>query len=138
MLALTLPGVAIFHARNLEVALSGLVVITLCKGLVVQDVDLIAHFLHEEKLGLILLGLMIRFGSSAGVAMSNLYPQAKKNTLAWLREGCDVPAAYVLGFAVHYLLLGWHPDVLPETWPARSAPFSEHPAAFACRQRATV
>ena len=57
-------------------------------------------------------GSMIWFGSSAGVAMSNLYPQAK-NTLIWLREGWHVPVAYVLGFLVMYLLLGWHPDVLP-------------------------
>ncbi len=57
-------------------------------------------------------GSMIWFGSSAGVAMSNLYPQAK-NTLAWLREGWHVPIAYVLGFAAMYLLLGWHPDTLP-------------------------
>jgi Na+/H+ antiporter NhaD/arsenite permease-like protein len=57
-------------------------------------------------------GSMIWFGSSAGVAMSNLYPQAK-NTLVWLREGWHVPVAYVLGFMAMYLLLGWHPDVLP-------------------------
>lgn len=57
-------------------------------------------------------GSMIWFGSSAGVAMSSLYPQAK-NTLIWLREGWHVPVAYVLGFLIMYLLLGWHPDVLP-------------------------
>jgi Na+/H+ antiporter NhaD/arsenite permease-like protein len=57
-------------------------------------------------------GSMIWFGSSAGVAMSNFYPQAK-HTLTWLREGWHVPVAYVLGFAAMYLLLGWHPDVLP-------------------------
>ncbi|MEQ1593197.1 MAG: citrate transporter [Thiobacillaceae bacterium] len=57
-------------------------------------------------------GSMIWFGSSAGVALSTLYPQAK-NTLAWLREGWHVPVAYVLGFAAMYLLLGWHPDALP-------------------------
>lgn len=57
-------------------------------------------------------GSMIWFGSSAGVAMSNLYPQAK-NTLSWLREGWHVPVAYVLGFATLYLLLGWHPDAIP-------------------------
>lgn len=57
-------------------------------------------------------GSMIWFGSSAGVAMSNLYPEAK-NTLTWLREGWHVPVAYVLGFATLYLVLGWHPDALP-------------------------
>lgn len=59
-------------------------------------------------------GSMIWFGSSAGVAMSNLYPEAK-NTLTWLREGWHVPVAYVLGFAALYLLLGWHPDAAPVT-----------------------
>ena len=57
-------------------------------------------------------GSMIWFGSSAGVALSSQYPQAK-NTLAWLREGWHVPVAYVLGFAVMAGLLGWNPDVLP-------------------------
>lgn len=57
-------------------------------------------------------GSMIWFGSSAGVAISNLYPQAK-NTLVWLKEGWHVPVAYVLGFAVLYLTMGWHPDALP-------------------------
>lgn len=57
-------------------------------------------------------GSMIWFGSSAGVALSSQYPQAK-NTLTWLREGWHVPVAYVLGFAVMAGLLGWHPEVLP-------------------------
>jgi Na+/H+ antiporter NhaD/arsenite permease-like protein len=57
-------------------------------------------------------GSMIWFGSSAGVAMSNLYPKAK-NTGTWLKEGWHVAVAYVLGFAALYLALGWHPDPLP-------------------------
>jgi Na+/H+ antiporter NhaD/arsenite permease-like protein len=57
-------------------------------------------------------GSMIWFGSSAGVAMSNLFPKAK-NTGTWLREGWHVPVAYVLGFAAMYLLLGWHPEPMP-------------------------
>jgi Na+/H+ antiporter NhaD/arsenite permease-like protein len=55
-------------------------------------------------------GSMIWFGSSAGVALSALYPEAK-STQAWLRHGWHVAAAYVLGFAALLLLLGWHPDV---------------------------
>ena len=54
-------------------------------------------------------GSMIWFGSSAGVALSNMYPEAKSVGL-WLRHGWHVAIAYVLGFAVMLALLGWHPD----------------------------
>jgi hypothetical protein len=53
-------------------------------------------------------GSMIWFGSSAGVAISNSYPEAK-SVGAWLRNGWHVPIAYVVGFAVMYWLLGWQP-----------------------------
>jgi Na+/H+ antiporter NhaD/arsenite permease-like protein len=54
-------------------------------------------------------GSMIWFGSSAGVALSNMYPEAKSVGL-WLRHGWHVAVAYVIGFAVMLALLGWHPD----------------------------
>ena len=54
-------------------------------------------------------GSMIWFGSSAGVALSNMYPEAKSVTL-WLRHGWNVALAYVVGFAVMLLVVGWHPD----------------------------
>ena len=53
-------------------------------------------------------GSMLWFGSSAGVALSNMYPEAKSVGL-WLRHGWFVPIAYVLGFAVMLLVVGWHP-----------------------------
>lgn len=53
-------------------------------------------------------GSMIWFGSSAGVALSNMYPQAK-SVGAWLRHGWHVALAYVIGFAVLFLTLGWQP-----------------------------
>lgn len=53
-------------------------------------------------------GSMIWFGSSAGVALSNLYPQAK-SVGAWLINGWHVALAYVLGFAALMLTLGWQP-----------------------------
>ncbi len=53
-------------------------------------------------------GSMIWFGSSAGVALSNMYPQAK-SVGAWLRHGWYVPVAYVIGFAALLLILGWQP-----------------------------
>jgi Na+/H+ antiporter NhaD/arsenite permease-like protein len=54
-------------------------------------------------------GSMIWFGSSAGVALSNMYPEAKSVGL-WLRHGWYVAVAYVVGFFVMLAVLGWHPD----------------------------
>jgi Na+/H+ antiporter NhaD/arsenite permease-like protein len=53
-------------------------------------------------------GSMIWFGSSAGVAISNMYPQAK-SVGEWLRHGWHVTLAYVLGFFVMMAVMGWHP-----------------------------
>ena len=53
-------------------------------------------------------GSMIWFGSSAGVAVSNLYPDAK-NVGRWLYHGWHVAIGYVIGFFVLLALLGWHP-----------------------------
>ncbi|MEW5755344.1 MAG: citrate transporter [Pseudomonadota bacterium] len=53
-------------------------------------------------------GSMIWFGSSAGVALSNMYPEAKSVGL-WLRHGWHVAVAYVVGFMVMLGLLGWQP-----------------------------
>lgn len=54
-------------------------------------------------------GSMMWFGSSAGVALSNMYPEAKSVGL-WLRHGWYVAVAYVVGFFVMLAVLGWHPD----------------------------
>ena len=53
-------------------------------------------------------GSMIWFGSSAGVAVANLRPEARSVGL-WLRHGWPVAVAYVIGFFACLLLLGWHP-----------------------------
>ena len=53
-------------------------------------------------------GSMLWFGSSAGVALSVMYPQAKSTRL-WLRHGWHVAVAYALGFGVLMLLVGWEP-----------------------------
>src|SRR5687767_8759100 len=55
-------------------------------------------------------GSMIWFGSSAGVAISNMYPQAK-SVGSWLRHGWHIAIAYVAGFFVMLAVLGWNPDV---------------------------
>ena len=56
-------------------------------------------------------GSMIWFGSSAGVAVSNLFTQAK-SVGQWLRQGWHVAVGYVVGFIVLMLLMGWHPEAL--------------------------
>ena len=56
-------------------------------------------------------GSMVWFGSSAGVALSNMYPEAK-SVGAWLKAGWHIAVAYVVGFAVMLLVLGWHPEAL--------------------------
>jgi Na+/H+ antiporter NhaD/arsenite permease-like protein len=53
-------------------------------------------------------GSMIWFGSSAGVALSNQYPEIR-SVAVYLRHGWHVIIAYIVGFIVLLLLLGWHP-----------------------------
>jgi len=53
-------------------------------------------------------GSMIWFGSSAGVALSNTFPEAKSVGL-WLRHGWAVAIAYVVGFFVLLMVHGWAP-----------------------------
>lgn len=53
-------------------------------------------------------GSMIWFGSSAGVALSNMFPEAK-SVGRWVRHGWYIVLAYVVGFAVMLAVSGWHP-----------------------------
>ena len=53
-------------------------------------------------------GSMLWFGSSAGVAVSNLFPEAK-SVGQWLRHGWMIPVGYVVGFFAMLLVLGWYP-----------------------------
>jgi hypothetical protein len=53
-------------------------------------------------------GSMLWFGSSAGVALSSMYPEMK-NTAAYLRHGWHVALAYVIGFFIMLALHGWQP-----------------------------
>ena len=53
-------------------------------------------------------GSMLWFGSSAGVALSNLFPEAK-SAVQWLRHGWFIAVGYVVGFFALLLILGWHP-----------------------------
>jgi Na+/H+ antiporter NhaD/arsenite permease-like protein len=51
-------------------------------------------------------GSMTWFGSSAGVAITNEFPEAR-SLVRWIREGWFVPLAYLVGFAVMLLVWGW-------------------------------
>ena len=72
-------------------------------------------------------GSMIWFGSSAGVAIANMYPEARSVGL-WLRHGWFIAVSYVVGFFVMYAIVGWNPDaahrkrVEQDTRYQRSAP----------------
>ena len=57
-------------------------------------------------------GSMIWFGSSAGVAVAGMMPEAK-SAARWLKEGWPVVLAYVAGFFLMLALLGWNPETLP-------------------------
>lgn len=53
-------------------------------------------------------GSMIWFGSSAGVALSNQYPEAR-SAVKWLLHGWWVVLGYVAGFFALLYVMGWHP-----------------------------
>ncbi len=55
-------------------------------------------------------GSMIWFGSSAGVAVTNLYPEAR-SVLQWLRHGWFIAVAYVVAFFAMLTFWPWHPDL---------------------------
>ena len=57
-------------------------------------------------------GSMIWFGSSAGVALSNIYPESRSVGL-WLRHGWHVALGYVAGFFVMLAVIGFHPGSTP-------------------------
>ena len=67
-------------------------------------------------------GSMIWFGSSAGVALSNLFTEAK-DAGRWLYHGWHVTLAYVIGFFALLFVLGWQPHA-----PHKSAPIETSPA----------
>ena len=71
-------------------------------------------------------GSMVWFGSSAGVALTNMYPEGR-SVVRWVKEGWYVPVAYVVGFFVMLGLLGWNPTAERDSpWP-RVAQEAPHP-----------
>jgi Na+/H+ antiporter NhaD/arsenite permease-like protein len=53
-------------------------------------------------------GSMIWFGSSAGVAITNKFPEGR-HVGKWLKHGWHVAVAYVIGFFALFLTIGWEP-----------------------------
>lgn len=73
-------------------------------------------------------GSMLWFGSSAGVALANMYPEAK-SAGRWLRHGWHVALAYVVAFIALVVLRGWEPEVI------HKAPLSDTPAVAPAHPR---
>ena len=65
-------------------------------------------------------GSMIWFGSSAGVALSNQYPEAK-NVFQYVKNGWHVTLAYLVGFALIMGIIGWQPHPPHKKIPTSSA-----------------
>lgn len=53
-------------------------------------------------------GSMIWFGSSAGVAITNKFPEAR-HVGRWVKNGWHIAVAYIIGFFVLFLTMGWEP-----------------------------
>lgn len=53
-------------------------------------------------------GSMIWFGSSAGVALTNMFPEGK-SVFRWIRAGWWVALGYVIGFFALLFIVGWNP-----------------------------
>jgi Na+/H+ antiporter NhaD/arsenite permease-like protein len=70
-------------------------------------------------------GSMIWFGSSAGVALSNLFPEAR-SVGAWLKSGWHVAVAYIIGFFVMLAVVGWHPHAPHKTTPVMQMNVQPH------------
>lgn len=70
-------------------------------------------------------GSMMWFGSSAGVAISSIYPEAK-SVVKWVQYGWHVIVAYIIGFFVLLGTMGWHPHP-PHKNQQHVAPTEIHP-----------
>lgn len=53
-------------------------------------------------------GSMIWFGSSAGVAITNKFPEGR-NVFSWIKNGWHIAVAYVIGFFALFFIMGWEP-----------------------------
>jgi Na+/H+ antiporter NhaD/arsenite permease-like protein len=61
-------------------------------------------------------GSMVWFGSSAGVAISNMFNEAKSVT-GWVKNGWHIILGYIVGFSILLLVMGWHPHAPHKNYP---------------------
>ncbi len=77
-------------------------------------------------------GSMMWFGSSAGVAITNKFPEGR-NVLLWVKNGWHVVVAYIIGFFALYLTMGWEPADNKEhkviNCPVPGCPMADKPVA---------
>jgi Na+/H+ antiporter NhaD/arsenite permease-like protein len=71
-------------------------------------------------------GSMMWFGSSAGVALANLFPEAR-SVGQWVRHGWAIPVGYVAGYLVMLAVVGWEPHE-PHKGGAHAPPAAAAPA----------
>ena len=75
-------------------------------------------------------GSMVWFGSSAGVAITNKFPEGR-NVFLWLKKGWHIAPAYIIGFIALYLIMGWNPSDNKEhkiiNCPVPGCPMAEKP-----------
>jgi Na+/H+ antiporter NhaD/arsenite permease-like protein len=76
-------------------------------------------------------GSMVWFGSSAGVAITNKFPEGR-DVFLWLRKGWHIALAYVVGFFALFMIMGWEPADNKEhkviDCPVPGCPFGKVPA----------
>ena len=70
-------------------------------------------------------GSMVWFGSSAGVAITNEFPEAR-NVFLWIRKGWHIIPAYIIGFMVLYAIMGWEPADNKQV-KVKDCPCTEYP-----------
>jgi len=58
-------------------------------------------------------GSTLWFGSSAGVALTNLFPEGR-SAVRWVKEGWHVLIGYIFGFFVMLAIVGWSVSPVPQ------------------------
>jgi len=73
-------------------------------------------------------GSMVWFGSSAGVALTNKFPEGR-DVVQWVKKGWHIAPAYVFGFFMLFLIMGWEPadnnEHKVENCPVPGCPMAE-------------
>lgn len=86
-------------------------------------------------------GSMIWFGSSAGVAITNKFPEGR-NVIEWVKNGWHVAVAFVIGFFTLYLVMGWEPADTREhkiiNCPVPGCPMAGKTEAGVCTSKTPV